>query len=388
MRIFTPLTVLLRLLSRKLPLRQVCFRNLPVLFISGIAYLLFAVLPVQAAVVQINVNMLSDVVSPIDGKCSLREALLVSNASNGIPSGAVAGECSGIAATDSAYINLQEGTYPLLMGNYPVISRFVTIAGQGAGTIIDGLNTYRVFEISSPGEDQGIQLLSLTIYRAKYLALSVNRGENATLISVDFLENKSTRQGAAIYINGGGLSASFCKFTGNETTSAIGGGAIYIANNADVTINRSSFVGNIATNGEGGAIRTRTGAVTDTEVTLSTFSDNRAIDGGAIYLGSQSRLIMTSSTLSENQVELWHSGGGLYFEDATITMNNTVISDNHHSALYRNDVDGWPGGVIQNSSANFIRVVENDRMPLSDGIEHRNVNCIFLPTVNADYCEA
>lgn len=101
-----------------------------------------------------------------------------------------------------------------------------------------------------------------------------------------------------------------------------GGGAIYNAGNAILTIAGSTFTGNISA--PGGAILTdSTGQMT---ITNSTFSGNSAVIGkvgGAIFI-NRGTVSINGSTFSGNSA----TGGGGIYNYGTLTATNTIMAGN------------------------------------------------------------
>jgi CSLREA domain-containing protein len=169
--------------------------------------------------------------------------------------------------------------------------------------------------------------------------------------------------------SGGGINA----FTGTVTlintlvrgNSACcwGGGLVSIG--AAVTVSRSTFLSNTASDGAG--LYSQTGAV----IVESTFTGNRAgaaggalkitggtlsldrstlsgnvvtgttFGGGAIMSGGSATLVITNTTLSGNASA--HHGGGLYLSSGTANFNNVTLTDNQADSDASGAGDG--GGV-------------------------------------------
>jgi CSLREA domain-containing protein len=159
--------------------------------------------------------------------------------------------------------------------------------------------------------------------------------------------DKSRSGGGAIFnAFGASLTISNCTFSGNQTMGPLPGdtdvgGAI--ANfHASLTITNSTFSANTATGGptrgfgEGGAIFSSQGTVT---ITNSTFSGNIATGGpgsgvsggvgGAIF-SDFDILTISNVTVSGNQaVGNAGAGGGIYFvEESSFNIQNTILAAN------------------------------------------------------------
>lgn len=155
-----------------------------------------------------------------------------------------------------------------------------------------------------------------------------------TLRNVTFHNNDSERSGGAIY-NAGVLSAENTTFTDNE---AANGGAIFNAPNATLHLsnstlqtNNASYAGTVYSRGYGGGV-TISGRSTAT-ITTTTFTTNTARYGGAIYLASDDG-----------------SCGGY----GDVTISDSVIHNNQASGVYYSG-----GGAIYGDGTNCGRAVNS-----------------------------
>ncbi len=120
------------------------------------------------------------------------------------------------------------------------------------------------------------------------------------------------------------------------------GGAIY--NEGELNIINSSFSGNSA-DSSGGAIYNRAGTVS---VSDSVFSDNWVDErGGAIYNWKEGELSIVNSSFSDNSA-IW--GGAIYNKDGTVSVSDSAFSDNSAN-------DG--GGAILNEEYGELSVIDS-----------------------------
>ena len=172
--------------------------------------------------------------------------------------------------------------------------------------------------------------------------------ENSNLDGVTFTSNKSTNSGGAIaYIPVNDLSSTIknSTFKGNETANM--GGAIYaekseIADSANIglTIENTDFTSNKATgnSSKGGAIYASSD-VNGLTITDSSFKNNAAKEGGAIYSESSALTTIhakTKDVVFENNNSTGTTdgtGSGIYLNGAmnalasdgkTLTINDTI----------------------------------------------------------------
>jgi predicted outer membrane repeat protein len=137
-------------------------------------------------------------------------------------------------------------------------------------------------------------------------------------------------RGALVFDNG--------KISG--ASAARDGGAIFNAGGL-VTVLDSELTDNRASpTGGGGAIMSEGGSVT---VRRSEVSGNRAQTGGAIA-GQNSAVVVTASTLSENQA-VGGDGGALWLHSGTLLVGNTVLE--------ANTADGHRGGAVYASASDL-----------------------------------
>jgi len=159
----------------------------------------------------------------------------------------------------------------------------LTIDGSGQAITVDGANSFQIFSVNS-GATLDLKFLTLA-----HGTVTVSSGFG---------------QGGAI-VNIGTLNVTNCTFLDNR---AIGGIAIVapgrggaILNVGTLTVSNCTFVanqaiGSIESLGEGGAITNDGASLT---ISDSTFTDNHATDGGAIF--NVTVATITNSTFSANQ---------------------------------------------------------------------------------------
>jgi hypothetical protein len=114
-----------------------------------------------------------------------------------------------------------------------------------------------------------------------------------------------------------------------QNASDIDGGAILLAEST-VFIGSSTFVGNMAQHGAGGAI-----TVQDTDVTIrdnTLFRANAGRDGGAIAL-YDSDIIITDSNFEDNRSS---SGGAIIFNRGTANVVNNIFIRNNATSIVSN----------------------------------------------------
>ncbi|MCO5195749.1 MAG: right-handed parallel beta-helix repeat-containing protein, partial [Anaerolineae bacterium] len=213
----------------------------------------------------------------------------------------------------------------MLSAALPQITSVITL--EGAGYVVDGDNSVRLFYVNSGG-DFTVNQTTLQNGSAEFGGGIYNDNGTLTVTNSTFSNNTAIDNGGAI--SSGAYSATLAvsnsTFTNN---SAVFGGAI--AQIADdtisvTTISNSTFSGNSAT--YGGAIYKYYGVVT---VSNSTFSGNSAPNTGGIYAGTyHGTMTVSNSTFSGNlggSIRDWgpYLAGNLF--DAGATGDNCIIID-------------------------------------------------------------
>eukprot|EP00210_Caulerpa_lentillifera_P003956 g3775.t1 len=155
-------------------------------------------------------------------------------------------------------------------------------------------------------------------------SISVESSSNALISNCRFTNNTAKGDGGVIYIlHEARVVLLRSIFISNE---AISGGAMFLQNFANVKLVDCNFVNNTATN-NGGAICIEQNS---TLVSLdSTFSNNQAVHGGAIYLTS-SIMSLESIILNSNHAT---RGGALYSWNATMNIINSIFNNNRADDL-------------------------------------------------------
>jgi CSLREA domain-containing protein len=177
--------------------------------------------------------------------------------------------------------------------------------------------------LSGAGIDGGTMAITNTTFSTNSTTVrgaAIEISGRSTIFDCSFLDNHVTSWGGAIY-SSAPLTITHSIFIGNETFfNYQGGGAIASLENP-LTIIDSTFSGNRAENGGGGAIHGE-----NLFISGSTFSDNYAsLTGGAIY---STDALITNSTLSGNTAGNY--AGGI-FASGEVSINYSTISGNSAS---------------------------------------------------------
>ncbi len=187
---------------------------------------------------------------------------------------------------------------------------------SGDSVVIDAFGTGSVFTVDIPSGS--VTFENLTIQNGQNLG-SGNNG------------------GAINMLDGDALNVIGCELIDNR---AHVGGAIY-AVDCNLTIENSSFTGNISDN-FGGAVRSSGAPGQLVSITGSTFTDNDAINGngGALdHAGSGASVVIADSTFSENTCTI--TGAAVFITLANeVTVTNTDFLDNISIGTATQDTGG------------------------------------------------
>jgi len=185
-------------------------------------------------------------------------------------------------------------------------------------------------------------------------------GSGAGFYLCDFVGNRATKFGGAVYAENSTLRAEKCHLWHNRTLTQnssvnIGGGAIYLKDaNAtlrfcDLAMN-SGFIG--------GALNIESNV--DLDCFGSTFDDNRAVSGGAV--GYYSQLVGSSTTTLFRRCTFFNNcakiNGGAIFESAIAPI---IDLDTWQCTFYKNQA-GSEGGAfyLANATCNVAGVIMAD----------------------------
>ena len=143
----------------------------------------------------------------------------------------------------------------------------------------------------------------------------VNIGD-VLIIKNNFTNNNATEDGGAIYLNSpaAGTNITYCNFNKNNAKN---GAAIAIAAD-NILVTQSNFTNNVAT-GNGGSIYSLA-SKSSVVVSNSTFKQNRAANGGAIYYGdatSQSNGLTIYNDTFISNTAIYNGGAIDYLVDAS-----------------------------------------------------------------------
>ena len=300
--------------------------TLPIMF--SLLGLIGAVFQAHASTT-IAVSTNSDTVAN-DGLCSLREAIAAAN-SDTAP-GSSSGECPAGSGSDTITIPSIE----ISLGSRLIISSPIALVGVGVGsTVIKGNNQDGVFQVNAG--------------HVTFRGLTIQGGTPAV---------GSGRSGIAVFA--GTIEISDARITGNTITG--GGGGLYVASGATVTVWRTTIDQNQgagAGNGGAGGIA-NAGTLFVHESLLVGNTSNRT---GGIWNGRGARLELRNTTLSGNEGNSPDAGTGGLVNQGVASLNNVTITQNKGRG---NNPNSFRGGGLQSYSG-ATTIVKNSIIANNDG---------------------
>jgi hypothetical protein len=246
------------------------------------------------------------------------------------------------------------GTVTLVTANGPLPTITANVTVDGGGVIeVSGNDAIRIFNVNT-----GATLTVKNITLSHALANSDGGAIASTgAVNTDhakFLHNSTSASssGSAI-LCWGPLTITNCEFGYNTG----GGGAVKPrSSDAITTITGSNFHDNQSTNsagaGYGGAMQLHDAL--RVSVNSSTFTNNTAWDGGAIYVNANSALNAAYCTFNGNSTT-GNDGGNNGGAISLSTINSTLII--HDSTFSGNSaLVGFGGAIYNEGNANIFRV--------------------------------
>jgi len=167
--------------------------------------------------------------------------------------------------------------------------------------------------------------------------------DNATINT-----NRSSRGGGVLHFNRN-MTISNSNIIDNLTDLGAGsGGGVFIQSDGNNVITNTTIDDNTAALGGGGGIYSVFGFT----LTNSTVSNNAAtqVGGGGIYDIGLGALIITNSTISGNTVGLG-KGGGVHTRKSTAVITNSTIYNNYAGGIdnFVDTFNGYGGGIFISS---------------------------------------
>jgi large repetitive protein len=282
------------------------------------------------------------------GSCTLRGALVASQASASVSGSTIIFNYTGTPQTINLASNLSSTAI-----KYPT-----TIAGPGPGKVtVSGAAAatpttpaYAIFKTSSPGPTL-VTISGLTLeYATATNGPAIYVYGPVAINNMTFYGNTSgSASGGAVYVSSTGsgtLTVTNSTFQSN-TAGATGGGGISDASSGVVSINNCYFLNNSAT-GNGGAVYIN--SATSATLTNSTFTGNSTTGyAGGFYMSTSSTTLSMANDTFFNNSAAGSDGGAVYMAGTTATLSYTTIVGN-----YLTGTGSGTGGGLYSSSTNHL----------------------------------
>jgi len=288
----------------------------------------------------ITINTVADNTT-VDGKASLREALLSANGNANFNADVVAvgGYGTDNIVFDAAFFGVPQ-TIKLLTV-LPDISGSVNFQGTSAANVTvtrdAAAPNFRLFNCAVLGTGN-VSFSNMTITGASAGAATgagIAAGDDNLKISNCVISNNTTTgSGGGIHVaSGGTITVNNTTFSGN---SSLRGGAIYFFNFGNLVMDNCTISGNKATgtNGGGGFYHYSNTAT----IRNSTISGNSATTsvGGAMTLKNNAMVTIQNSTIANNSAST--TGGGIHRALGTLSIESTIVAKN--TATTGRDING------------------------------------------------
>ena len=320
--------------------------------VTVLAALLLAV-PAQADTLTVDTEADENDPACTPGDCSLREAVNHSNAGD--------------------VVLVPPGDYPL--GDELVVGHSLTIDGTGPGpTVLDsegsdrtlrheqGALTLRDLTITGGDEPDGFgggisSQGSASQLRLERVRVTDNRADTSSAAAVTAIGGGGVYSSARTIVTDSEIDGNSITALTDDGFTTVGGGGIYIEGDR-LTLTRSEVRGNFVQLSGSGA-----GA------------DVTAAGGGGVYLRQQSQLELLRSTVAGNSAtvqspgEINTSGGGGIFQNAgTLTAFNSTIAGNSTDVAPTQIIGSGGGGLFTNGTeATLTNVTLAANSALSEG---------------------
>lgn len=242
---------------------------------------------------------------------------------------------SGVAAGGEISFNCGPNPVTIVV-NTNATDQTVVVNGGGLVTL-SGNRERQIFFVFGSGNLTLNDLILIDGDASQGGGVYVDSLASATINRSFLTSNIASSGGGGVY-NRGTLTINSSSLGSNQTTGA--GGAIY-NNGGTVTINDSYLISNQAQNG--GGVFTANGQLTiqrtgirssivganggglyiagPTEITNSTFSNNKANGGGGLY--STANTTVLNATFNENRADL---GGAIFRSSGAFSVKNTILA--------------------------------------------------------------
>ena len=246
-------------------------------------------------------------------------------------------------------------TVTIIFSRYSLI-KFINNTGLGSGAIVISESTAIMKDHSVITFSYNIALFSSGGAFACYNSTVAIKGHS----NVTFISNRVSQGGGAIY------SYATCKLTFEENSTAsfinnkaLRGGAILVNSNVTIPVAGHSvllFVGNEATERGGAAYFEYLCTFTIKEYAKVTFDTNKALDGGAICINSETGLIFQDNSDASFHNNLAIVGGGA----VSVLHNSTITLQDHFILKFANNHALYGAAIYVDRTAKIENISDHD----------------------------
>lgn len=251
-----------------------------------------------------------------------------------VSAGDVYGPAGLVAAINQANQDAAADTICLAPGAYvlsvvdsmntglPAITTPIEIQGNGAALIREqSAPAFRIFRVTAGGQ---LVLNTVSVSGGSLSGADGGAIHNAsgTVVLVNSLiTGNAARSGGAIYNENGAVSVNNSDILSNSASTASGGGILNIGLNSVLILTDSTIGDNNASTG--GGIYNSNGAIS---ATGSSISDNSATSAGGLFNSDFGVVEITGSAVANNTSLVF--GGGVAATGASLTINNSCLVNN------------------------------------------------------------
>lgn len=278
----------------------------------------------QGAVIVVDDT--GDIVTPSDGRCTLREAILNANGDTDVTNG----DC--LAGSGGDTVVLPAGTYTLTVpgagedaaatGDLDITDHMTLTGAMSNTTIIDAAGLDRVLHIPTVVQVT-VQQVTLSGGLADFGGGSHSQGD-LILRDSTLINNEANDSGGGLYLIDGTTLIQNSLILSNTVQDAHGGGIYHLDGELVIEDSRIGYnVLNVVVLGMGGGIFNQ-GTMTATHIIVH---DNLVVSGNGGGIFSNGPTSLMDSWILNNTA--FHLGGGLYsWNGGDTLLANTVISGN------------------------------------------------------------
>lgn len=193
-------------------------------------------------------------------------------------------------------------------------------------TILSGASrSGRVVTFDS-GEDAMTTMQGFTVRDGNFEGGGIEiRGASPTLVDLIVTDNRATGSGGGIRVTDGSPSMTRLIVSGNDGDEH--GGGISLTGST-VSLESVILEDNSAVLGGGLYIDGSDVAIANSRISGNDAGGYNVCAGGGVYAGGASSATLTNVMITDNSATYWSSGGGVYVEDASVSITNALIERN------------------------------------------------------------